>query len=379
MIPNDSNKDNLLTDSVATASLNSSNAAFWKNDWLNVQSSLSSLRNSLASFPSSPLRIMRVSQLDADLLDSELFGTFKEQLWLLFSPQIKQTFEPELLAILHFIYRLTVLESGATYGAQLQNLKYRNEKQHLGGLQSITKDSPLTTFQKFAYIAMTVGGQYIWIRISRLVIAQGWSELSEDDPRNIFWKVLQKVENIYKTVSLLNFLIFLYDGKYSTLTDRILSIRLVYARRIMNRQVSFEFLNRQLVWHAFTEFLLFIMPLINLRKLKNLLKRKLLPESYFRSNLLDFLPTHICAICHENQSASNASAVISSKVHNPYETNCGHKYCYFCIKTKLLQEGGTWQCLRCGAEVKEIKRFLEKLVEEEEENDRTNKGKQPAR
>jgi hypothetical protein len=48
-------------------------------------------------------------------------------------PQIKQTFEPELLAILHFMYRLTVLESGATYGAQLQNLKYRNERQHWGG------------------------------------------------------------------------------------------------------------------------------------------------------------------------------------------------------------------------------------------------------
>jgi len=128
------------------------------------------------------------------------------------------------------------------------------------------------------------------------------------------------------------------------------------------------------------------MPLINLRKLKNLLKRKLLPESYSRSNTLDFLPTHICAICHENQSASNASmssAVISSKVHNPYETNCGHKYCYFCIKTKLIQEGGTWQCLRCGEEVKEIQRVLEKLVdeEEEEENDsiHKSKGKQPIR
>lgn len=88
MTPNDSNKDNLLTDSVTTTSLNSNNAAFWKNDWLNVQSSLSSLRSSLSSFSSSPLRIMRVSQLDADLLDSELFEAFKEQLWLLFSVNI---------------------------------------------------------------------------------------------------------------------------------------------------------------------------------------------------------------------------------------------------------------------------------------------------
>src|SRR2546423_1029943 len=121
------------------------------------------------------------------------------------------------------------------------------------------------------------------------------------------------------------------------------------------------------------------MPLINLRKLKNILKRKLLPESYSKSHTLDFLPTHICAICHENQSASNtsissAATVDSSKIHNPYETNCGHKYCYFCIKTKLIQEDGTWQCLRCGEEVKEIKRFLEKLVEEEE-IDRTHKNK----
>jgi hypothetical protein len=88
MSPNDSNKDNLLNDSVTTASLNSNNATFWKKDWSNVQSSLSSLRCLLASFPSSPLRIMRVSQLDADLLDSELFETFKEQLWLLFDVNI---------------------------------------------------------------------------------------------------------------------------------------------------------------------------------------------------------------------------------------------------------------------------------------------------
>ncbi|CAG8477702.1 16849_t:CDS:2 [Funneliformis mosseae] len=404
MTPNDSNRNRLLSDSpdgtVSNVASNSTNhtidtaltSAFWKNDWSNVQKSLSSLRSSLASFPSSPLRIMRVSQLDADLLDFELFDMLKEQLWLsfsLFNPQFKQTFEPELLAILQLImYRLSIYESGASYGAQLQNLKYRNERQHWGGLQSTAKDSPLTKFQKFVYGALTIGGQYMWMRVNRLVTAQGWGELSEDNPRKVFWKILQKVENVYKSLSLLNFLIFLYDGKYRTLIDRILSMRLVYTRRIMNRQVSFEFLNRQLVWHAFTEFLLFLMPLINLRKLKNILKRKFLPEAYSKSHTLDFLPMHICAICHENQSASNApmSSVVtvdSSKIHNPYETNCGHIYCYFCIKTKLIQEDGTWQCLRCGDEVKEIKRVLEKLVDEndndQEENDsiRKNKGKHP--
>lgn len=40
--------------------------------------------------------------------------------------------------------------------------------------------------------------------------------------------------------------------RYRTLTDRALGMRLTYAQRTMSRNVSFEFLNRQLVWHAFT-------------------------------------------------------------------------------------------------------------------------------
>lgn len=40
--------------------------------------------------------------------------------------------------------------------------------------------------------------------------------------------------------------------RYRTLIDRILGMRLIYAQRSLNRNVSFEFLNRQLVWEAFT-------------------------------------------------------------------------------------------------------------------------------
>jgi hypothetical protein len=40
--------------------------------------------------------------------------------------------------------------------------------------------------------------------------------------------------------------------RYRTILERALSMRLVYAERNSNRQASFEFLNRQMVWHAFT-------------------------------------------------------------------------------------------------------------------------------
>ena len=39
---------------------------------------------------------------------------------------------------------------------------------------------------------------------------------------------------------------------YRTVADRVLGMRLIYASRSLSRNVSFEFLNRQLVWNAFT-------------------------------------------------------------------------------------------------------------------------------
>jgi len=98
--------------------------------------------------------------------------------------------------------------------------------------------------------------------------------------------------------------------RYRSVVDRVLSMRLVYVRRQMNRQVDFDFLNRQLVWQGFTEFVLFMMPFISLQALKNRVMG-LLPRS---KSAEDALPAHICAIC------------TSATIHTPYQTDCGHTF-----------------------------------------------------
>ncbi|KAI9480439.1 MAG: Pex12 amino terminal region-domain-containing protein [Benjaminiella poitrasii] len=228
----------------------------WSTNWKEIQPALSRIRRSMASLRTSSLRVMRVSQLDSDILDIELVDILKEQLWSalsLFKPVIKEKFEPELLGLLNLVlFKLSIYDSSATYGAQLQNLKYRNEWQHGGAFESIARDAPLTKGQKIAYGVLTVGGQYVWTRLNRYVTAKGWGELDESDYRYRLYRLLQTGEKYWKAVSLINFLVFLWNGKYRTLIDRILAMRLVYSKKSMNRQVSFEFLNRQMVWHAFT-------------------------------------------------------------------------------------------------------------------------------
>ncbi|ORY91022.1 Pex12 amino terminal region-domain-containing protein [Syncephalastrum racemosum] len=346
----------------------------WATQWKELQPMLRKVRRSMATVRALPLRVMRVSQLDSDILDMELFDILKEQLWSslsLFQPTIRERFEPELLALLNFVlFKFSVYDSGATYGAQLQNLKYRNEWMHSRALESIAKDAPLSKTQKILYGLFTVGGQYAWIRANRYITEQGWGELDESEIRNKVYRTLQAGEKYWKAFTLINFLVFLANGRFRTLIDRVLGMRLVYAQKSQNRQVSFEFLNRQMVWHAFTEFLLFLVPLINVEKLKLRLTRMLLPKSYLVSSKgYDQLPQNQCAVCHDAASAeTDQMQVLDFTVHNPYQTNCGHIYCYYCIQSKLSVFGDEWPCLRCGERVVSITKRLEKADKDADED-----------
>jgi peroxin-2 len=115
---------------------------------------------------------------------------------------------------------------------------------------------------------------------------------------------------------------------------------------------------------------MFLVPLINIEKLKMKMMRMLLPKSYLVSSKgYDQLPTNQCAICHDNSSSENAGPigqVQDFSVHNPYETNCGHRYCYYCIQSKLAVFGDEWPCLRCGDKVEHIQKHIEKVLDDDE-------------
>jgi len=151
-----------------------------------------------------------------------------------------------------------------------------------------------------------------------------------------------------------------------------------------NREVSFEYLNRQLVWHAFTEFLLFLLPLVGISRWRRWIgrawrKTKAMAQSgqdgeedgEKKKGEMAFLPERTCAICYQDQNPVGASenevlavsgsgGIVGSAqtdVTNPYETvACGCVYCFVCIATMLeAEEGEGWVCLRCGEIVRECR------------------------
>ncbi|KAH8682393.1 Pex12 amino terminal region-domain-containing protein [Xylariales sp. PMI_506] len=330
----------------------------------------------------------RVGQVDAELLDEELVELLHGQVGdalKYVGGNIKDDWSAEILfALRAVLFKLTVWDHDATYGAALQNLKFTDAR-HSGSVLV-----PPSRMQKVLYGLITVGGKYSWTKWENWLVDQ---DNGYDPPTPLVRKlsaVTTRLNTVHSVAAFTSFLVFLLHGRYRTLVDRVLRLRLVPPTSQVSREVSFEYLNRQLVWHAFTEFLLFVLPLVGInrwrrwlsrtwKKTKEMVQTKTAEDENSKQGEFAFLPERTCAICYQDQNsatsetevlaAAASSGVVGSAqtdITNPYETiPCGCIYCFVCLATRLeREEGEGWTCLRCGELVKECKPWSGDVLEE---------------
>ncbi|KAL9111602.1 MAG: hypothetical protein Q9187_007904, partial [Circinaria calcarea] len=293
-----------------------------------------------------------------------------------------------LLALRAVLFKLSIWDHNASYGAALQNLRYTDARQM--GLVPVLP----SRWQKSFYGILTVGGRYAWNKWEDWLVEQEGGY--EEPTANV--RLLSRISSMLSTTHSLaafaSFLVFLLNGRYRTLVDRILRLRLTPPVNQVSREVSFEYLNRQLVWHAFTEFLLFLLPLVGISRWRRWLARAWRKtkssikgaderdvDDWTKTGELAFLPERTCAICYHDQNPTSTSeteilalsgasgGVIGSAqtdITNPYEIKpCACVYCFVCIATKLeAEEGEGWTCLRCGEWVKTCRPWAGDVLEE---------------
>jgi len=97
-------------------------------------------------------------------------------------------------------------------------------------------------------------------------------------------------------------------------------------------------LNRELLWHGFAEFLIFLLPLIDIQKLKAKLSSWCIPLTG-AANSDGTLATSgkQCSLCGEWPTM-------------PHTIGCEHIFCYYCVKSSFLFDT-YFTCPKCGAEV----------------------------
>ncbi|OAQ79349.1 peroxisomal biogenesis factor 2 [Purpureocillium lilacinum] len=335
----------------------------------------------------------RVAQVDAELLDEELVDLLRGQvgdaLRYFAGGHLHDDWSAEImLALRAVLFKLTVWDHDATYGAALQNLKYTDARR--AGPVLV----PPSRAQKSLYGLVTVFGKYAWTRWEDWLLEQDDGHSQPSARVRLLSRWTSRLSTVHSAAAFASFLVFLLRGRYRTLLDRILRMRLAAPTSQVSREVSFEYLNRQLVWHAFTEFLLFVLPLIGINRWRRWLSRTWRktkeiihtgPTSGDGSDAAArgeyaFLPERTCAICYQDQNdaattetevlaaAASSGGVIGSAqtdVTNPYETiPCGCVYCFVCLATRLeREEGEGWTCLRCGEHVKECRPWSGDVLE----------------
>ncbi|KAI1739229.1 Pex12 amino terminal region-domain-containing protein [Xylaria scruposa] len=331
----------------------------------------------------------RVGQVDAELLDEDLVQQLRDQVGealKYLGTNLRDDWSAEiLLALRAILFKLTVWDHDATYGAALQNLKYTDARREGPVL------TPPSRWQKSLYGLMTVAGKYGWTKWENWLLDQ---DNGYDEPSPLVRRLsglTTRITTVHSMAAFVSFLVFLLHGRYRTILDRVLRMRLAPPTSQVNREVSFEYLNRQLVWHAFTEFLLFVLPLVGInrwrrwlsrtwRKTKELIHVESEGHAGEKKGEFAFLPERTCAICYQDQNsavsetevlaAAASSGVVGSAqtdITNPYETiPCGCIYCFVCLATRLeREEGEGWTCLRCGELVKECKPWSGDVLEEQ--------------
>ncbi|KAI5963265.1 PEX2 [Candida pseudojiufengensis] len=350
------------------------------------------------SYPSS-----RVSQLDANILDSELFSLLKDQLSSIFQlhdnndnsffGKFSFNKHPETYSLLLnlLIFRLTVWKSGSSYGDALQNLKLSDAK--TGKIIGFNKKSLLLAF---------LVGTYLYKRLETKLYQIDESESSEETDSflsklknkiiNNRTEILTKCDNTFKIINLVNFTMFLVSGRYPSVIRRVLRITetpvISDLLKFNGSNVNYEFQNRQLVWNVMTEFLVFLLPLLQLKKIRKF-TRKIIskttnPNPKDSTNSIDVdsklitrfsnLPVSECAICHYNNEKASQSGgrvfTTAGPVTNACITNCGHVFCYVCIATQFnvkKTSGEDVLCLRCNSKLEWFQEFEadEKSIDED--------------
>jgi len=266
--------------------------------------------------------VLRVSQLDAMELDEEILGMLWTQLSNCtrhFTTNVLYAIKPEVTALLRvLLWKYSVFSTGATFGQRMLGLTYA---------ENYNSSLPLSRARRILLLVLAVLVE--WGR-------ERWGALLpwlSPDKGAILCKCMSYPEMLLKLATLINFLSFLLHGRYPTLLQRLLNLGMSHTRKQISQSPEYGYMNREILWHGFAEFIFAVLPLVNTSRLKR-----------WSHNIV-----RKCGI-QLSRPVSNSCPVCNQVPCMPHQSECGHVYCYYCLRASLLADE-MFQCGVCSEPV----------------------------
>merc|ERR1712216_306039 len=107
-----------------------------------------------------------------------------------------------------------------------------------------------------------------------------------------------------------------------------------------DQSASYDFMSKQLMWNEFGELLNFVVPLLKDSTVNSWIENIFFKQTKEVESTLQKQIESTCLLCHQPPAT-------------PYRTNCGHIFCYYCIKSKSMATHN-YRCPTCNMIVTEI-------------------------
>ena len=320
------------------------------------------------------LRVLRSSQSDAEQLDDELSSLFISNLnrclGVFHSAWFSGHYRELLLALQTIMFGLTVGRGRPSPGMALLNLRYRDERR---SLVSRNEGPRLTKTQRTLLYLGNIVVPYAWAKVTASLArcidgGQGHSagpfldamnsgtagvfgisdaNVNQEEPgagprscplrsMTLAWrlalglsassllKTMTVLEMAWKSLELANYVVYLGDGAYMGALDRVIGARLVYGDVRASRHVSFDYLNRQLIWSEVSDFVLFVLPLLHVGPIGKLVN-KYLPMNESIRGTATVGADATCPVCETTKESPVRCQAMP----------CRHMYCYYCFASRL--------------------------------------------
>lgn len=108
-----------------------------------------------------------------------------------------------------------------------------------------------------------------------------------------------------------------------------------------------------------------MLPLVNMASIRATLGRLFSGGTKYQD-----LPEDVCAICYEALGSPDLANISTATVaiRTPYETNCGHVFCYYCLRSNMLSNS-SFPCPRCGTTIVDIAKAIPRVADGEDKGE----------
>ncbi|KAJ9460335.1 Peroxisome biogenesis factor 2 [Diplonema papillatum] len=287
--------------------------------------------------------VLRVAQLDSERLTSQVLMQLRARFRRAFMYlDFSVGWELELNTVLSLlIFWHTIWANNQTYGDRLHNVIFRSDTRarELGKYNEVLFSPSVapSRLEKVLLCIASVIFPYLYNKMLKKSMDEGWGDQRQTNWKRQLHDSLYQLETMVKMLALANLLVFLKDGEFRSIVDRVLGLRLVNHKSKINKMSSFEFMDRQLFWKTTSDFLTFALPFVNfIPWIKRMFK------SSSQGRVAGIVNSTTCPICMQNP------------IQLPVVTSCGHHFCYYCIQSRIVQ--GNKACTVCGQHITDTSR-----------------------